>query len=62
MMPIVYVKEKTVWQYKVITRRLGKETDVGEEELNALGRDGWELAGVFADNSTVRFYFKRLKD
>jgi len=33
-----------------------------EEELNTLGKDGWELAGIVTDPPIVRFYFKRLKD
>jgi hypothetical protein len=27
---------------------------------NALGKEAWELAGVFTDNPFVHFYFKRL--
>jgi hypothetical protein len=29
-------------------------------ELNALGKDGWELVGVVALSNTVQFYFKRI--
>jgi len=60
--PMVYVRDKTVWQYRLLTRNLSKEDAPGEEELNTLGKDGWELAGVVTDNPIVRFYFKRLKD
>jgi len=59
--PIVYVKEKTVWEYKQLIRNLAKEKAPAEDELNALGADGWELAGVFTDSPFVYFYFKRLK-
>jgi len=59
--PIVYVKEKTVWEYKQLVCNLAKENAPGEDELNALGADGWELAGVFTDSPFVYFYFKRLK-
>jgi hypothetical protein len=47
------------WAYKQVTRPV---TDLGEavqQELDALGADGWELAGVTADRSTVHFFFKR---
>jgi hypothetical protein len=60
--PMVYVKEKTVWQYKVVIRNLSKEEAPSEDELNNLGKDGWELTGVFADSPFTYFYFKRLKD
>ena len=61
--PMVYVKDKTVWQYKLLTRNLGKqEAPSEEEELNTLGKDGWELCGIVTDHPIVRFYFKRLKD
>jgi hypothetical protein len=60
--PMVYVKDKTVWQYKRLTSNLAKEEAPSEEELNALGKEGWELAGIVTDHPIVRFYFKRLKD
>jgi len=30
-------------------------------ELNALGREGWELVGIVALPSKVQFYFKRAR-
>jgi hypothetical protein len=60
--PMVYVKEKTVWEYKLLSRNLSKEEAPSEEELNRLGKEAWELAGVFTDSPFVHFYFKRLKD
>ena len=60
--PMVYVREKTAWEYKLLTRNLAKEEAPSEEELNTLGQDGWELAGIVTDHPIVRFYFKRLKD
>ena len=62
MTPIVYVKDKTVWQYKLLTRNLSKEEAPSEGGLNEIGKEGWELAGVFNDTPFVYFYFKRLKD
>lgn len=58
--PIVYVNEKTVWQYKLLTRDLDKT--LSEEELNTFGKDGWELAAVLPQGNIVHFYFKRLKN
>jgi hypothetical protein len=54
--PIVYVYEKQRWEYKVIVQNA-----VSEEELNALGAEGWELVGVVALPETTQFYFKRAR-
>jgi len=62
MTPMVYVKEKTIWEYKLLTRNLSKEEAPSEEELNRLGKEAWELAGVFTDSPFVHFYFKRMRD
>jgi hypothetical protein len=59
--PIVYLKDETVWEYKLLRRNLSKEEAPSEEELNRLGKEGWELAGVFSDSPFVNLYFKRLK-
>jgi len=59
--PIVYVKNKTMWEYKLVTSNL-KEGPPREDQLNKLGQDGWELAGIVTDSPFVYFYFKRLKD
>ena len=60
--PMVYVKERTVWQYRLITRNLSQEDPPGEDELNKLGKEGWELAGILSHTPFAQFYFKRLKE
>jgi hypothetical protein len=57
--PTVYVYEKQRWEYRVVTRNADEA--VGEDELNALGKDGWEMAGVVPLAAKVQFYFKRLR-
>ncbi len=59
---MVYVSEKIVWEYKHLIRHLSENGAPTEEELNSLGKDGWELAGVFQEKETVHFYFKRPRD
>jgi hypothetical protein len=54
--PMVYVYEKQRWEYKVVA-----QSAVAEEELNALGLDGWELVGIVALPERTQFYFKRLR-
>ena len=58
---MIYVQQTTSWEYKQITRDLSSEQTPSEEELNALGKDGWELAGVVTNQSVAHFYFKRLR-
>ena len=59
---MVYVKDKTVWEYKLLSRNLSKEEAPNEEELNRLGKDGWELAAALTNGGVAQFYFKRMKD
>jgi len=60
--PMVYVKEKLGWEYKHLTRQLNEEALLSEPQLNVLGGEGWELAGVFADSTTAHYYFKRVRE
>jgi hypothetical protein len=46
------------WEYKHVTRP-ADAPDMDDAELNALGREGWELVGVVAGAKGTRFYFKR---
>jgi hypothetical protein len=59
-LPTVYVREPPAWEYKHIACKLNEEAVLNEVEMNALGADGWELAGVSTDAASVHFYFKRL--
>jgi hypothetical protein len=47
------------WEYKELVREGESRQLPSEAELNALGADGWELAGVASDGLRVHFYFKR---
>jgi hypothetical protein len=59
--PIVYVSEKTIWQYKHIARELSQGNMPEEDELNELGKEGWELVSAIQYASTLHMYFKRIK-
>ena len=56
------MRDKLVWEYKLLSRNLAKEEAPSEEELNALGKEGWELAASLMQGGIACFYFKRLKD
>jgi hypothetical protein len=59
--PMVYVYETTRWEYKVVVRNIDKEALLSEDDLNALGLEGWELAGTATLPHQVQFYFKRVR-
>jgi hypothetical protein len=54
--PFVPVEPR--WEYKTIVRKAGEELP-SEPELNGLGAEHWELAGVASAGAEVTFYFKR---
>ena len=59
--PMVYVVEKTVWEYKQIKRDLSQSMMPTEDELNESGKDGWELVSVLNHAGFLFLYFKRIK-
>lgn len=58
--PMIYIRKPPKWEYKVATHQLPPGSHADENELNELGQDGWELAGIVHENSYTHFYFKRL--
>jgi len=56
---MLYVYEDQGWEYKCVARAIGAETPLSEQELNALGGEGWELVGVASLPNEVLFYLKR---
>jgi hypothetical protein len=58
--PMVWVREPVVWEYRRLERERGDHGALPVQELNELGEEGWELAGVLAVEERVYFYFKRV--
>jgi len=58
---MVYVAEKTVWEYRQVTRDFSQGEIPSEDELNQIGKDGWELAGILNHAGHLYLYFKRMK-
>ena len=56
--PSVWVEPR--WEYRDVTRRLAEEPPLSEAELNVLGQEHWELAGVVPMGEVVHYYFKRV--
>jgi hypothetical protein len=60
-LPMVYVRDTPGWEYKRMVRDLPGEEAPVKTELEALGAEGWELAGMGSSEHVVYlFYFKRL--
>jgi hypothetical protein len=55
----VFVEDE--FEYKIMVRNLEEGTPLSEEDLNQLGRQGWELAAVLTHGENAHFYFKRLR-
>jgi hypothetical protein len=53
---MVYVKDKTIWQYKPLSAPTYQAPN--EDELNNIGKDGWEPTGIVTNHPFVYFYFK----
>jgi hypothetical protein len=54
--PLVPVEP--LWEYKEVVRQVPTGL-LTEAELNALGAERWELAGIIPAGGQVHFYFKR---
>ena len=59
--PIVYLNENPAWEYKLFIRDLELDNAPGEEEINPLGAEGWELVGIFVHANMLYCYLKRMK-
>lgn len=55
--PYVFVQQE--WSYREVVRNLDETGAMTEADLNALGVEGWELAGILQDGRNVRYYLKR---
>jgi hypothetical protein len=59
--PTVFVYEKQRWEYRVLSKNAAEQSTVTEDELNALGQDGWELVGLVSSPNSVQLYLKRAR-
>jgi hypothetical protein len=57
--PMIYIEKQARWEYKQVIRNLENEKPLDETELNALGKDGWEMTGIVQQPPNTYFYFKR---
>lgn len=57
--PTVFVYERQGWEYRVVSKEV--DQPLTQDELNALGKDGWQLVGIVPVLNTVQFYLKRIR-
>ncbi len=50
--------ENAAWEYQLIVRDLELDNAPGEDELNPLGAEGWELIDLFVHANMLYCYFK----
>lgn len=48
----------TIWEYKILN--VGN-SNINEESLNELGKEGWELVSISFSKYANVFFFKRAK-
>ena len=60
--PTVFVYEKQEWEYRIITKNIDVDALQTEQDLNPLGKDGWELVGITTIASIMQFYLKRIRN
>lgn len=54
-----WVSIEPSWEYKQLVRDPKTDGLPTEAELNELGKEHWELAGVVREEDGVHFYFRR---
>jgi len=54
-----WVSIEPSWEYKEVVRDVETDKLPTIAELNDLGKEHWELAGVVKEEDRVHFYFKR---
>ena len=60
IVPMVFEEQEYHLEYKHIRQNLDDEEPIGEDKLNELGKDGWELVSVFFKDPFAHYYFKKL--
>jgi|GEM_PF-2991823 len=57
--PRIYIEKRMKLEYKQIVRNLEAEKPLDENDLNALGEDGWEMTRIARHPPITYFCIKR---
>jgi len=60
--PVIYVRDARTIIYKIIARDVDAEAAPTEAELNALGAEGWQIAGITTLGNQLTLYLQKLAD
>lgn len=55
--PTVVIKEETRWEYRLVEQNSAEPLPL--DQLNTIGRDGWELSAILPHKQRLLYYFKR---
>jgi len=58
--PVVFERaepQRPAWDYHTVVVDLREVDPLGADDLNALGREGWLLAGLFEDTRRSRLHY-----
>ena len=48
-----------MFQYKILENKIFKKTIINEENINRLGKQGWELVCLYNESGVTKAYFKK---
>ena len=48
-----------MFQYKILEKKIFKKTIINEENINRLGKQGWELVSLYNESGVTKAYFKK---
>ena len=47
-----------MFQYKILENKFFKKAIINEENINRLGKQGWELVSLYNESGITKAYFK----
>ena len=48
-----------MFQYKILENKIFKKAIINEENINSLGKQGWELVSLYNESGVTKAYFKK---
>ena len=58
-LPVVYIDSPVQWRYRHLWHDLSEGPAAGDETLDELGTQGWELVAAFTAGERLCYLFKK---